>query len=85
MVSVRFALGGYATDEDAETMSVNLIAIGLAELNCSGPVEVTVGLANKDFDFRHITRYVSPLGSRSTWYGEVHSYRLQEEETSFWI
>ena len=49
MVSVRFAiaLGGYATDEDAETMSVNLIAIGLAEFTCGGPVDVTVGLANR--------------------------------------
>ena len=41
--AVRFALGGYATDEDAGAMSVNLIAIGLAELNCGGPVDVTVG------------------------------------------
>ena len=50
MVSVRFALGEYATDEDAGTMSVNLVAIGLNELNCGGPVDVTVVLANRDFD-----------------------------------
>ena len=50
VVSVRFALGEYATDEDAGTMSVNLAAVGLSELNCSGPVNVTVWLANRDFD-----------------------------------
>ena len=50
VVSVRFRLGEYATDEDAGTMSVDLVAIGLVELSCGGPVNVTVGLANRGFD-----------------------------------
>ena len=49
-MKVRFVLGKYVTDEDAGTMSVSLNASGLPDLNCGSPVDVTVGLANVDFD-----------------------------------
>ena len=49
-VEVKFALGKYATDEDANFLSVSLNASGLPDLNCGSPVNVTVGLANVRFN-----------------------------------